>query len=770
MFPGLRHDPGGINDSGVIVGEADSSSVTVPQIEGFYGLNGSYSLIAFPGADDTAIDGISKSGVMVGTDDAGPDHQDGFEYVPGGQPTLVTVPGCYWTQFFGINDAGTIIGRCSRALTGPASVELVPFSYNTGTGSLVLLSYPNGTSTGAWGINNAGQIIGTYQDTSGTSHCFIYYNGNYTPLPAPSESVGGAFCSGINNVGQIVGSYNDSQGMGHGFIATPSALLDPVPTNTDPVGLLNGPAVGNTDWLAQLASSGASNGFDGRPVQGIAADGVSELVIRIPAQNVGDQFTFTLTNDQNAVSSNPQFDGALGNPGDTTFTQNQITVSAIPLTAADGSQTPFAFAVYRAPIDFVRPQSANSYYTGTQHFVSTSSGFSPPCGGPWPPCVDTVNFGTLSPGPRTDDQLASRGVTIQVEDLTTGNTFPVPVEILRPPVVMIHGLWSNWRAWNNFNPLINGDNNVDPRFYIGRIDYSYTVGQYLSTSTPQYLPAYENNIKANSLGWAYNALFVLNSLQSWIDSFKGGNNPLGIPVSDVEADVVAHSMGGDIARTLVLQPTFLTDQSFGLGSIHKLITVDTPHLGTPLASILLSPSEEGGCAENALAANANSFVLNSVQFSDYSIWPGAVGDLAPNSFALSQIANQTPRLIPTALIAGTAPGFDPIPPLLADVCGGQVGDPLAQADESGAKWASTIFPGQENDGLVPETSELAGLSATSGFVFPGVDHSHAIEGFLSLGFSGPGALDQDSKTAIPSTVIKLLNTPIASPAYQLLNP
>lgn len=52
--------PWGINDSGVIVGEADSSSVTVPQIEGFYGFNGSYSLIAFPGADHTAIDGISQ--------------------------------------------------------------------------------------------------------------------------------------------------------------------------------------------------------------------------------------------------------------------------------------------------------------------------------------------------------------------------------------------------------------------------------------------------------------------------------------------------------------------------------------------------------------------------------------------------------------------------------------------------------------------------------------------------------------------------------------
>jgi hypothetical protein len=184
---------------------------------------------------------------------------------------------------------------------------------------------------------------------------------------------------------------------------------------------------------------------------------------------------------------------------------------------------------------------------------------------------------------------------------------------------------------------------------------------------------------------------------------------------------------------------------------------------------LLSPGEEGHCAENALAVNANDFVLNTAVLHGSYVLPGAVADLAPNSAALSQIANRGSRPLPTALIAGTQPNFDTTPPLIALVCT-MTGDFLAGADESLANWNAAVFGNQPNDGLVPETSELDGLPPASGFIFPGVDHTDAIEGFLSLGFAGPGALDEDSNTGIPFSVIRLLNTSIANPAYVLLNP
>lgn len=91
----------------------------------------------------------------------------------------------------------------------------------------------------------------------------------------------------------------------------------------------------------------------------------------------------------------------------------------------------------------------------------------------------------------------------------------------------------------------------------------------------------------------------------------------------------------------------------------------------------------------------------------------------------------------------------------ASLCSAQ--SPLLQITPptSGPTWDETIFQGAPNDGLVPETSELDNvpLNSNSVFLFPGVDHSHAIEGFLSLGFAGPGALDKDSDTGIPSKVL-----------------
>ena len=60
-------------------------------------------------------------------------------------------------------------------------------------------------------------------------------------------------------------------------------LLDPVPA------LLSGPMV--TTNVNILATKG-------RVVQGSSADGASEVVLRVPANAAGEQFTFTVINDQ----------------------------------------------------------------------------------------------------------------------------------------------------------------------------------------------------------------------------------------------------------------------------------------------------------------------------------------------------------------------------------------------------------------------------------------------------------------------------------------
>src|SRR5206468_2399501 len=76
-----------------------------------------------------------------------------------------------------------------------------------------------GATTGGSGINDAAdQIVGNFEGRDdGQRHGFLYSNGTYTsltfPFPVSFNSAGG-----INNLGQIVGSYQDASNNNHGFL------------------------------------------------------------------------------------------------------------------------------------------------------------------------------------------------------------------------------------------------------------------------------------------------------------------------------------------------------------------------------------------------------------------------------------------------------------------------------------------------------------------------------------------------------------------------
>jgi probable HAF family extracellular repeat protein len=66
------------------------------------------------------------------------------------------------------------------------------------------LDDPSATfGTTASGINNMGQIVGQYGDSSGHAHGFLLSGGIYTTLDDPSATFG-TTASGINDMGQIV--------------------------------------------------------------------------------------------------------------------------------------------------------------------------------------------------------------------------------------------------------------------------------------------------------------------------------------------------------------------------------------------------------------------------------------------------------------------------------------------------------------------------------------------------------------------------------------
>jgi probable HAF family extracellular repeat protein len=78
------------------------------------------------------------------------------------------------------------------------------------------------TGTNTNGINDAGQIVGYSSDRTG-DRGFLYSNGTYTPLDEPKANPGEINPFGINAAGDIVGSYSDlntttGSGGSHGFL------------------------------------------------------------------------------------------------------------------------------------------------------------------------------------------------------------------------------------------------------------------------------------------------------------------------------------------------------------------------------------------------------------------------------------------------------------------------------------------------------------------------------------------------------------------------
>jgi len=463
------------------------------------------------------------------------------------------------------------------------------------------------------------------------------------------------------------------------FAATTSpVLIDPVVA-----GLLSGSSV--TTNVNSIAA--ANTGL----VQGAAADGTTQVVLRIPATSVSQAITVTVINDSGAPSTSVANDGGLMQLGGSTSSlAGSVNLSAV--TTSAGAE---AFAIYRGPVNFTRSSQDN---TRTTRSVSL--------------------------------QIAPAG----------GTTSSVAVTVARPPVVLVHGLWGNASSFNNFTPLI-----TDANFNVSRAVYANAITGITST-TPTFSSSVDSSIEANSLGFAYNAPSVLAQISNFISAYRTSAN-----VASVKADIVAHSMGGDVARTMFLLAGFLSNTTFGAGPINKLITIATPHLGTPVAADLLASNNN--CARNVLASDGD-IALQSVTFSGQTV-DGAVYDLEGNGFgaglstALSNLQHTQP--FPTAYIAGIATSTN-LNGLSCLFCNAEAlrllcsGNPLA-ADLTAKKWP-TIY-GQNNDTIVPQDSALNNLT---GLQFSGVIHTAALE---TLDFKGPSVLDPASQ--ISNAVINLLN-------------
>jgi hypothetical protein len=205
----------GINDQGQIVGEyIDGKNV----FHGYELNKGKFTTldVPFSGAAGTAAIGINNSGDIVGGWIVSSGFSHGFE-LSSGTYTQLDYPGSIQTFANRINNNGDIVGYFDDS-TATHGFLLSGTTYTS-------IDVPGATATFTVGINDAGDIVGLYCTTSQCvldftgSHGFLLKGGTLTNIDFPGATSSGA--ANIDNKGQIVGVYRDCGGLIHTFRATP---------------------------------------------------------------------------------------------------------------------------------------------------------------------------------------------------------------------------------------------------------------------------------------------------------------------------------------------------------------------------------------------------------------------------------------------------------------------------------------------------------------------------------------------------------------------
>jgi probable HAF family extracellular repeat protein len=208
-----------ISNSGQIVGWAHTVRIDPRAPDDGYLLNGWFTSInaVIPGQHvySTYPAGINTAGDIVGNY-SHDDHPSSHAFLlSGGNYTKLDVPGSApdSTAAFAINNAGKILVGSSL---GFGLYQPVSGNY-TGL-DLRALGTPY---IGLSGLNDADQIVGCYSDANfKEEHGFVLSDGVVTNIDMPGAQYTWAY--GINDLGQIVGTFEAADGTYHGFLASPT--------------------------------------------------------------------------------------------------------------------------------------------------------------------------------------------------------------------------------------------------------------------------------------------------------------------------------------------------------------------------------------------------------------------------------------------------------------------------------------------------------------------------------------------------------------------
>ncbi|MFN8243016.1 MAG: choice-of-anchor D domain-containing protein [Ferruginibacter sp.] len=270
---------------------------------------------------------------------------------------------------------------------------------------------------------------------------------------------------------------------------------------------------------------------------------------------------------------------------------------------------------------------------------------------------------------------------IRIVDFNSPNQtiFSLPLEIYRAPVLMVHGLWGAYSTFENVDNYLKNNNYYLPSLTV-RANYEPTNDFFL----------YDNR-------------FVVPTDINTLLTRARNNN-----ISAGKVDVIAHSMGGLIAR-YYLQSTGYSQKQ----DIHKLITINTPHSGAPIANLLTNTTSVTADAARIVAEPLANQIFNG------SIYNGAISDLSINSNALMYLNSSTLNngVVPSHAIITTSQVINDnfwhlVFAAAAPTLSMTIND-----------FVSYLFYNQSNDLVVATTSQSGGLPISARTTYPNIFHN-----------------------------------------------
>lgn len=198
-----------INEQGVIAGSGfDFLGLSIPS---FTIEDAVVETFSYPGAFITFAEGINSAGTVTGVFiedlDLGP---FGAFIKQGDQYDAITIPDYTEVIATDINDAGVVVGGAYNALGDESG-------YIFENGEITIVDHPDG-DTELSAINNLGVVVGSVFPIGEPARTFFYEDGEFTDINLPD--IGEFAAWGLNDAGVLVGTYfQDDEVLG--FIATP---------------------------------------------------------------------------------------------------------------------------------------------------------------------------------------------------------------------------------------------------------------------------------------------------------------------------------------------------------------------------------------------------------------------------------------------------------------------------------------------------------------------------------------------------------------------